>query len=296
MYKKLLYTGLIGISLLTGIAACGKKDGDSAPAAPAPTSSTNDTVYAAAPTNVEIGSGVDTQKAQTVLSILKTQVPQVNVTNLDNSPVPGFYQLLADGEVLYVSDNGNFMFVGDVYDVKQSARESLTENVRKQARLAVLNTIPESDMVVYTPTSGTIEHTVTVFTDIDCGYCRKFHTEMNDYLAKNIKVRYLAFPRAGLGSDSYKKAQTVWCSDNRQKAMDSAKLTNDFKAADKLCDSKVIDNSMELVRKIGLRGTPALILEDGTLLPGYMPADRLKATLDSNKNRALSGMNGASAG
>lgn len=269
------------------------KDGDNTPE---PTSSRNDTVYAAAPTNVEIGSDVDKQKANTVLSVLKTQIPQVSVTNLDKSPVPGFYQLLADGEVLYVSDDGNYMFVGDVYDIKQSARESLTENVRKQARLAVLNTIPESDMVVFTPESGNIEHTITVFTDIDCGYCRKFHQEMNDYLAKNIKVRYLSFPRAGKGSDSYKKAQTVWCSDDRQQAMNNAKLNNDFKIADKLCNTQVIDNSMEIVRKIGLRGTPALLLEDGTLLPGYMPADRLKATLDNNKNRAVSGMNNVTAG
>jgi len=187
------------------------------------------------------------------------------------------------------------MLVGDL--IQTSNKQNLTEEVRKGSRLALLNSVPESDMVVYKP-KGKAEHTVTVFTDIDCGYCRKFHKEMKDYLAKGIKVRYMSFPRAGKGSDSYKKAATVWCSKDPNKAMDNAKLGKDFKISEKLCDKTgTIDNAMSLVRKLGLRGTPALMLEDGTIVPGYMPADKLKATLDNaKKNQALTSSKNVNAG
>lgn len=292
MYKKICLTFVLGLSMLAFNAGCGKKD-DSAPATPPEeTSSRNDTVFAAS--DVKYGEGVNRAEAENAVTNLATKVPGVRPSRVDNSPVPGFYQVIADGEVLYVSNNGEFMFVGDVFNVNKSVRTSLTEDVRKQARLDVLNSIPESDMVVYTPESGKVEHTVTVFTDIDCGYCRKFHKEMKDYLAKNIKVRYMSFPRAGVGSESYNKARTVWCSKDRNKAMDDAKLGNDFKASTDLCDDKSVDNSYALVRKLGLRGTPALLLDDGSLLPGYMPADRLRATLDRFKEQQTLSTTGGS--
>lgn len=287
MYKKLFLTALLGLGVAAFNAGCDKKDSNSGnEQQPSPTASRNDTVFAG-PANVEFGPNVDQAQANNVLAKLNSQMPGISASRLENAPVPGFYQVLADGDVFYVSNDGNYMFVGDVYDVNKSTRQSLTEDLRKQSRLAVINNIPESDMVVYTP-KGNVEHTITVFTDIDCGYCRKFHQEMNDYLAKGIKVRYMAFPRAGIGSSSYNKVKTVWCSEDPNKAMDSAKLANDFQAAEKLCDNKAVDNSMAVVRKLGLRGTPALLLDDGTLLPGYMPADKLRAALDRNKQQSLS--------
>lgn len=239
--------------------------------------------------------GVDKASVDKMLDNLKANNPQMKLNGVvvEKSPIQGYYQMQVDGDVLYVSPDGNTMIVGDVINTKNQV--NLTEDVRKSARLALVNSIPESDMVVYTPKNGKYDHTITVFTDTSCGYCRKLHREMDDYLAKGIKVRYAAFPRAGKDSETYNVMGTVWCAKDKQKAMNDAKLGNDFKADKKLCKkAQAIDRELEIVRKLGLRGTPALIFDDGTLWPGYMPADRLKTVLDNNSKQNNSALGSGS--
>lgn len=286
MSKKTLLTLLVGLSLLTTLSGCGKKSEAPADVAPAPESTS------AAPSQTEFGDNVNSDEANAIVKQLTTKFPQVQISKVQRAPVPNFYQVIAGGDILYVSSNGEHMFVGDLLAINRPAQVNLTEQVRKESRLAILKDLSEDDMVVYSPKSGQADYTVTVFTDIDCGYCRKFHQELSSYLDQNIKVRYLSFPRAGKGSDSYNKARTVWCASDRNKAMDSAKLNNDFKADADLCANESVDKSMELVRKLGLNGTPALLFEDGTLLPGYMPANALKSTLDNLKQQATAASSG----
>jgi thiol:disulfide interchange protein DsbC len=123
-------------------------------------------------------------------------------------------------------------------------------------------------------------YTITVFTDIDCGFCRRLHAEIGKYNASGIRVRYLFMPRAGKGSESYKKAVGVWCAKDRQRAMTDAKAGKDVPAQD--CKNPV-DEHLALAELLGINGTPALILPDGELLPGYVPADRLKAAMEDRK-------------
>ena len=130
-------------------------------------------------------------------------------------------------------------------------------------------------MIVFEPEK--IEHTITVFTDIDCGYCRKLHQQMDGYNDLGIRIRYMAFPRAGIDSASFDKAADVWCAKDRHQAMDDAK--DGIKVSAKSCDNPV-KAQYELGRKIGVKGTPALFLESGQMLPGYVPPKRLKQLLD----------------
>jgi thiol:disulfide interchange protein DsbC len=129
-------------------------------------------------------------------------------------------------------------------------------------------------MLIFSPDKPT--HTITVFTDIDCGYCRKLHHEMADYHAKGIRVRYLMFPRSGVNSPSYDKAVSVWCSEDRNDSLTKAKNGKD--PAPRTCDNPV-QNHMAMGRSIGVQGTPSIVFEDGRVIPGYVPAERLAAML-----------------
>lgn len=135
-------------------------------------------------------------------------------------------------------------------------------------------------MVIFAPAK--YDHTVTVFTDTECGYCRKLHREIADYGAQGIRVRYVFFPRAGVGSGSYKEAVSVWCSDDRQRAMTEAKSGK--KLAAKSCKNPV-KKHMEVGELLGISGTPAIVLESGDLVPGYVPAKRLAEMLKVAKRR-----------
>jgi len=286
MYKKVLLSSFVCLSLLISNVGCGKKTDTDKVMSKAETTETVKPANEGTKT-AEIGSNVNKNDAQAVLNKLHTEFPQMQVARIENAPMNGFYQVLADGEVFYVASDSKTMIIGDVIAIDKPQRANLTEDVRKTSRQDLIKSVPESDMIVFTPKNKT-EHVVTVFTDVDCGYCRKFHSEIQTYLDKGIKVRYMAFPRAGINSDSYNKAVTVWCSANPQEAMNKAKLSEGFKADTTLCAKKsIIDNSMNIVRKLGLNGTPALLLEDGTLIPGYMPADRLKTALDENSKKKV---------
>ena len=161
------------------------------------------------------------------------------------------------------------------------ATKDLTEARRNAVRLGALERVSEDDMVVFGP--KTAPHTVTVFTDIDCGFCRRLHSEIGKYNANGIRIRYLFMPRTGKGSESYQKAVGVWCAKDRQQAMTDAKAGKDVPAQS--CKNPV-DSHMALADSMGLNGTPALILPDGELLPGYVPADRLKAVLEDQMTAA----------
>lgn len=300
MNKKILLTCVVSCFVALAMTGCGKKDAaeDGPPIVAESTDAANrPDLNAANPVDVSsivFGSGVDKGEATAIVNQLTGKYPGITITKVDVAPVAGFYQIVAGGDILYITKSGEHMFVGDLLAINKPVQENLTENVRKTTRKALLDQISEEDMVIYTPKSGDYDYTVTVFTDIDCGYCRKFHSEMAQYLDNNIRVRYLSFPRAGKYdrrnpselSASYKKAKTVWCSADRNKAMDSAKSgSDDFKFDGELCDTQSVDKSMALVSKFGINGTPALVLDDGTVLPGYMPAKALRAALDSNKER-----------
>jgi len=194
------------------------------------------------------------------------------------SPVDGLYEVSYGPKIYYVSPDGRYLISGDVIDLQ--SRANLTEQNRSSARLKILSKVDESSMIIY-KAKGKEKHQITVFTDIDCGYCRKLHSEMKKMNELGITVRYMAFPRAGIDSPSYDKAVSVWCAKDRHKAMDNAKAGLEMPKAN--CDAPVKQEYL-LGKAIGVTGTPAIVLKDGSLMPGYLPPDRLAAMLQKTGN------------
>lgn len=193
--------------------------------------------------------------------------------SVNPTPVPGLYEVVVGLQVLYLTEDGQFVIQGDIIRLPEG--ENLTDERRRTARLAAIEAMGEDKMIVYAP-DGEVRHTITVFTDVNCPYCRRFHQEIGNYTGQGIKVRYLLYPV--LGPDSYAKAVTVWCSEDRTAALTKAK--QDENIGQKTC-ANPINEHFELGRRLGVRGTPNIVLESGTMIPGYKPAAELAQLLDS---------------
>jgi len=212
-------------------------------------------------------------------SKLQTLFGGREVAGLEPAPMPGLYEAVVGGEVVYVTADGSFMLHGNLYDIRNGL-ENLTENRISGLRKDAIAGLSEDQMVSFGPKDA--EDTITVFTDIDCGYCRKLHGEMDKYNEKGIRVRYLFFPRSGPGGESFRKAVSVWCADDRQAAMTAAKKGEAIEQ--KECENPVLDH-YKLGRELGVTGTPAIVLDSGEMLPGYIPADRLKPALEELRKK-----------
>jgi thiol:disulfide interchange protein DsbC len=204
---------------------------------------------------------------------LNSLVPELEPSGIEPTPIEGVYEVRYGAEVLYLSADGRYLLRGSLVDLQE--HQDLTETTRKEARVDLLSKLDEKQMIVFSPEHP--KHTITVFTDIDCAYCRKLHSEINQYLAQGIKVRYLAFPRTGVDSPSFEKAVDVWCAENRNAAITKAK--SDQPVAKRSCENPV-EEQMELGKMLGVSGTPAIVLENGEMIPGYQPAKPLGEMLD----------------
>ncbi|MCK5666301.1 MAG: DsbC family protein [Thiotrichaceae bacterium] len=203
-------------------------------------------------------------------------MPGTQASSIEETVVPGLYEVSYGSTVLYFNKDASMMFRGDIINV--NTRENLTEKKRGEARSALLKSMDASQMIVYPAKDEKTK--VTVFTDIDCPYCVKLHREMADYNAEGITIQYMAYPRAGIPSSSYTKAVSVWCSDNPAKAMGDAK--EKMAIPEKTCDNPVAQQ-FQLGQALGVSGTPSMFLEDGTSLPGYVPAKRLSALIQKEQ-------------
>jgi thiol:disulfide interchange protein DsbC len=205
---------------------------------------------------------------------LAERLPDVTPDRISPSPVPGLYELVIGTQVIYITGDARLALQGPLLDLENG--RDLTEPVMVEARLKLLADYPEARMVVFEP-EGEVRHTLTTFTDIDCPYCRRMHAEMDEYLARGIRVRYMLYPRAGLGSESYRKALDVWCADDRNQAMTMAKAGQPLERRE--CDNPIREH-MALAIQLGLTGTPFSISETGEKISGYAPADAMAARLD----------------
>jgi thiol:disulfide interchange protein DsbC len=205
---------------------------------------------------------------------LQQVLPDVTPDQISPSPVKGVSEVLIGSRVFYVTNDGRYLFQGNLIDLK--TRTDVSEDRRKQIRLDALNHIDEAKMVIFPAKES--RHTVTVFTDVDCTYCRKLHREIDQYNDRGITVRYLMYPRSGVNTPSYYKAVSVLCDSDRQKALTRAKAGEQLERRE--CDNPIKEH-MQLGTVMGLKGTPAIIMDDGELLPGYIPADKLAKALDA---------------
>lgn len=214
---------------------------------------------------------------------LAAKMPGTKPEDLRSTPVPGLYELTRGADVSYVSADGKYVITGDLFKVTDASDfPNLTEARRRELRLRMIGEVPESDMIVYGAKDS--RYTITVFTDVDCAWCRRLHSQIADYNRLGVRVRYLAWPRSGPASDSWQRAEGVWCAANKTDALNRAKRGEGVKSAS--CAANPVQREWDLGRELGVRGTPGLILPDGELVPGYLPpADLLKHLQAANVSR-----------
>ncbi len=194
---------------------------------------------------------------------------------INETPVEGIYEAVFGMELIYVSKDGRYFFSGDMID--GSTRTNLSETSRTTARKTEMAAVDASKTVSF-KAKGEEKHVLSVFTDVTCPFCSKLHKEVEKLNEEGVTVQYLAYPRAGIGSGSYKQMVSIWCAEDQQGAMNRSKGGERVETKD--CENPVA-NHFALGQKVGVNGTPALVTEDGTLIPGYRPADQLVQMLSS---------------
>jgi thiol:disulfide interchange protein DsbC len=209
---------------------------------------------------------------------LAAKIPGAKPEDLRATPVPGIYELTHGADVSYVSADAKYLFAGDMYRVAtQGDFPNLSEDRRRELRLKLLGEVPETQMMVFGPRAA--KHTITVFTDVDCTWCRRLHSQMLEYNKLGIRVRYLFYPRSGPDTESWHKAEAVWCSADRNAALTRSKKGEDLPAA--ACKNTPVEKQWQLGRDLGVTGTPGLVLETGELVPGYLTPQQLIAHLQT---------------
>lgn len=210
---------------------------------------------------------------QKVRETVSERFVEIEPEHVMESPIPGWYMIRKGAIVAYISADGRYLLQGDVIDLVLNS--NLSERSRNEARAAMMSTISEDDLIVFSPEH--VEHSIYVFTDIDCTFCRRLHAQIDDYMAEGIEVRYFFYPRSGPKTASWTKAEEVWCADDRNKALTLAKLDQKFPTQS--CDASIVNTHYLIGQDVGLTGTPAIVLDNGTLFSGYMPAPRLKEAI-----------------
>lgn len=206
---------------------------------------------------------------------LQVLVPGLEADSIRPAPFEGFVEVLLGAQLVYISDDGKYLIDGRLIEI--ATRRDLSEESKGEVRKKRLAQVTPSERLTYA-VDGKKSHRITVFTDIDCGYCRRLHQQMAEYHELGIEIDYLFFPRAGLQSHSYDKAVSVWCADDPNAALTAAKAGEE--PAPRQCDNP-IESHYQLGRELGVTGTPALLTDDGDLIPGYVPPADLLARLNA---------------
>lgn len=206
-----------------------------------------------------------------VRKIVKEHFPAVPLDELTVAPLAGLYQVTSGGLVFYLSMDGHYLFSGEILDLTAN-KKNVTESARQTARVSLLSKIDPESYVVFAPKEP--QYTVTVFTDFDCGYCKQLHGQIPALNKMGIAVRYAAFPREGKGSVGFQKAEQVWCAADKKRAFQEMEKQGKVSGDLTVCKSPV-ENYLKMGVSMGVSGTPTIILNDGTLIPGFVPPDKL---------------------
>lgn len=195
-------------------------------------------------------------------------IPGAHIENLRPTAVPGIWELTRGADVSYVTADGKYMFGGDLYRVAPAGdMPNLSEARRREVRAHTLEALPDADTIVFGPKDA--RYTVTVFTDVDCQWCRRLHSQIPDYNKLGVRLRYAAWPRSGPSSDSWIRAQVVWCAQDRAQAFSRAQPGQMIRGS--VCNTNPVQRQWKLGKDIGVRGTPSLVMPDGEIVNGYMP-------------------------
>lgn len=226
-------------------------------------------------------SGAQDTAKQIKSTLDKGLPPQMSVSQVEENILKDVHQVeLVNGSFLYIINEGKHFISGDLYSIDDEGFTNLTEqNARAPGRLQAVQGIRKSDMIIFPP-DGEKRAAITVFTDVDCSYCRLFHQEVPKLNNEGVEVRYLAFPRSGPESESAGKMASAWCAGNKSDRQDAiSRLKRGESLPARHCKNPVADQ-YETGVEVGVRGTPTIIFEDGTMLPSYLPAEKLLDWLD----------------
>ncbi|MBV6418659.1 MAG: Thiol:disulfide interchange protein DsbC [Steroidobacteraceae bacterium] len=196
---------------------------------------------------------------------LVKKFPGATVDDLRPTPMQGIFELRRGGDIVYVSEDGRYALMGDLYDLKSNS--NLSETRRRGLRKELLSAVPDSQTLIFSPKDP--KYTINVFTDVDCAYCRKLHSQIAEYNRLGVRVRYLFFPRTGPDTESWHKAESVWCAADRNEALTRAKRGEAIKS--RPCGQTPVAKEYQLGEDLGIQGTPAIVLANGEMLPGYVP-------------------------
>ena len=210
---------------------------------------------------------------------LRSLVPNATTLAISETPIKGVLQVQINSDIVYVTDDAQYLFQGQIMDI--DSRTNITDQAKSGIRKVLLKDLDQSEQISFSPETARFD--LLVFTDLDCGYCRKLHSQIAEYNEEGIAIHYLAFPRAGIGSGSFDKFVSVWCADDQKTALTLAKNGTDPEP--KKCPNPIA-KQYQLGREIGVSGTPALVTSDGTLIPGYMPPATLRKRLESMETAA----------
>lgn len=225
-----------------------------------------------------VADNVISEKKQLALiqQQIEKNIPSINIESIVKSRMPGIYEVMASGQLLYISEDAKFLISGKLFSINNGITDLTAESmerlelVKAPSRREKISAVNKDDMIIFKAADE--KHRITVFTDVDCSYCRKLHKEMDNYNKLGITVQYLGYPRAGIGSPSHRKLQTVWCAKDQLEAMNKAKIDRTF--GSDTCEDP-LEKHLKLVRDFGLTGTPAIILKSGRLIPGFIAPKRL---------------------
>ncbi len=198
---------------------------------------------------------------------------KLTLDSINLTPISGLLEVISEANILYISSDGKYLVSGDLIDLSKDKEDwNLTDLTARKIRAKLLAAFPAKDMIIY-PSSKKQIGSVTVFTDFDCGYCRKMQDDIDEYSDAGIEIRYMAFPRSGPGSPSYEKAVTVWCAKDRETAFTLAMAGKELPKNN--CKDNPVYKEFDLGRKLGVSGTPTMFLANGVKIPGYIKAHEL---------------------
>jgi thiol:disulfide interchange protein DsbC len=205
--------------------------------------------------------------------------PGLKAEDVRASAMPGIFEVALGADTVYVSADGKYLIAGDMYEV--DTRSNLTESGRADVRRKVLAEVDERDMIIFAPTKT--KHTITVFTDVDCGYCRKLHGEIEELNKLGVRVRYMAYPRSGPGTEDWTKMEAVWCAKDRKAAITQAKRGDSLRTTG--CGATPVAKQFELGEEVGVKGTPAIYTARGDHIGGYLPPDKMLEALEADAKK-----------
>ncbi len=221
----------------------------------------------------EDGAAANTSAEQRIRAHFLSSRPDLKIDSVSASPISGLYEVaFTNGPRVYSTADGKYFVLGDLYEVGAGGFVNLAEAAREAERAELMAKVASKDMIVFSP-EGKPKASIYVFTDTDCGYCQKLHREVPELNKLGIEVRYLAYPRAGVGSPTFNKMASAWCAKDPQTALTA--LKNRQKIDENVCPNNPIAAQYQLGSQVGVTGTPAIVTTSGTLIPGYMPAARL---------------------